>query len=199
MRIQTHQKIHGQFYTGAAYGALLVDRLQDGSVHLAVELGVGNGALLSAVTGRWPHARCISVDIDPLHQYARMVHNTHSHFCMDALDLELLGAIGVEQGAADIAVCNPPFVSPQWRPSFAAILRRAGLPLPSNAARIGADVLFLAQNLWMLKSRGQLGIIVPDGIISGVKSRAVREALISQHGVREVIELPAKAFKDGLK
>lgn len=195
MRTRTHQQVHGQFYTGAAYGALLVDRLHDEAVDLAVELGVGNGALLSAVTGRWPRARCISVDIDPLHQYTQYVRDSHSHYCMDALDLGLLGAIGLEQVAADVAVCNPPFVTPHWRPAFADILRRAGLPLPINAARIGADVLFLAQNLWMLRKQGQLGIIVPDGIISGAKSRPIREALIAQHGIREVIELPKKAFK----
>jgi type I restriction enzyme M protein len=196
MRIQSHQKQHGQYYTASAFGALLVERFHEESVKVAVELGVGNGALLDAVTGRWPDVQYISVDIDPLHHRPSANRRApHMHYCIDALDTELHQSIGLPQGVADVAVCNPPFVIAHWRASFNTLLARAGLPVPSNAARVGSDLLFMAQNLWMLKEKGQLGIIVPAGIISGIKNMPVRTALLEQYNVREIIELPSTAFK----
>lgn len=190
-----HRKAHGQYYTEAYFGSLLVDRFCDEAIKTAVELGVGQGALLSAVTCRWPNVRYISVDIDPNHQqYTREGNSIHAHYCADALEIELSSIIGIAPEQADLVVCNPPFVTPKWRPAFETILQRVGFPTPNAALTIGADILFLAQNLWILKKSGQLGIIVPDSLVSGAKNRKLREILVSQHCVKEVIELPPKAF-----
>ena len=123
-----------------------------------------------------------------------MAKRSHAHFCADALSIDLHARLGVAPDFADVAVCNPPFISPKWRKSFPEILRRVGLPIPDPALELPADVLFLAQNLWVLKSKGQLGIIVPAGIINGSKSRRVRDALLERHCVSEVVELPPNAF-----
>ncbi|WP_065260559.1 N-6 DNA methylase [Pseudomonas bananamidigenes] len=197
MQTQSKKKLHGQYYTESAYSSLLVNRFQEDSVSVALELGVGGGALLSAVSGRWPDARCVSVDIDPQHAQedsARPVQ--HIHYCADALTLELDNVIGLMSGVADIAVCNPPFISADWNTSYSVLLDRAGFKVPTKALRVGADLLFLAQNLWLLKDSGQLGIIIPAGIIFGDKNRAVRETLLANHCITEVIELPSKAFKN---
>ncbi len=163
---------------------------------IALELGVGGGALLSAVSGRWPEARCVSVDIDPAHaRNAPPVPFRHSHYCADALNPELDGVIGLGSGVADLAVCNPPFIAADWKPSYTTLLGRAGFSMAGKAAKIGADLLFLAQNLWLLKDKGQLGIIIPAGIICGERNASIREALLAQHCITEVIELPRNAFK----
>jgi type I restriction enzyme M protein len=196
MQTQAKKKLHGQYYTDLAYGALLVDRFQEDSVSVALELGVGGGALLSAVSGRWPDARCVSVDIDPAHtRNPPYKPQDHSHYCADALNPQLDEVIGLCSGVADLAVCNPPFIAAEWKPAFSTLLGRAGFPVPNNALRVGADILFLAQNLWLLKDKGQLGIIIPAGIISGDKNSAIREALLSQHCITEVVELPSNAFR----
>lgn len=197
MQTQSKKKLHGQYYTESAYSSLLVNRLQEDSVSVALELGVGGGALLSAVSGRWPDARCVSVDIDPQHAQecsARPVQ--HIHYCADALTLELDNVIGLTSGVADIAVCNPPFIAADWNTSYSVLLNRAGFKVPTKALKVGADLLFLAQNLWLLKDSGQLGIIIPAGIIIGDKNRVVRETLLANHCITEVIELPPKAFKN---
>ncbi|MGY3325859.1 N-6 DNA methylase [Pseudomonas sp. TE3911] len=197
MQTQSKKKLHGQYYTESAYSSLLVNRLQEDSVSVALELGVGGGALLSAVSGRWPDARCVSVDIDPLHGREGSARTgQHIHYCADALTLELDNVIGLTSGIADIAVCNPPFIAADWNTSYSVLLNRAGFKVPTKALRVGADLLFLAQNLWLLKDSGQLGIIIPAGIISGDKNRAVREILLANHCVSEVIELPSSAFKN---
>lgn len=196
MQTQAKKKLHGQYYTDLAYGALLVDRFQEDSVSVALELGVGGGALLSAVSGRWPDARCVSVDIDPIHtRKSPCKPLDHSHYCADALNPQLDEVIGLCSGVADLAVCNPPFIAAEWKPAFSTLLGRAGFPVPNNALKVGADILFLAQNLWLLKDKGQLGIIIPAGIISGDRNSAIREALLSQHCITEVVELPSNAFR----
>ena len=175
---------------------MLVARLRESKVSTAVDLGTGSGVLLSALAGRWPAARYISVDIDPVALASKSAQLArHQHFCLDALDSRLSRRIRLEAGSADAAVCNPPFIKPEWRSGFSTILARAGLPSPTSAVRYGADVLFLAQNLWMLRKGGQLGIIVPAGVISGSKGKSIREALLAAHTISDVIELPARAFK----
>ena len=197
MQTQSKKKLHGQYYTESAYSSLLVNRLQDDSVSVALELGVGGGALLSAVSGRWPDARCVSVDIDPQHAQEGSTRSVqHIHYCADALTLELDNIIGLTSGVADIAVCNPPFIAANWNASYSELLSRAGFKVPTKALRVGADLLFLAQNLWLLKDSGQLGIVIPAGIICGEKNRAVRETLLENHCIAEVIELPSRAFKN---
>lgn len=197
MQTQSKKKLHGQYYTEAAYSSLLVNRLHEDSVSVALELGVGGGSLLSAVSGRWPDARCVSVDIDPEHaQEGSPRPVQHIHYCADALTLELDHVIGLTSGVADIAVCNPPFIAADWNASYSALLDRAGFKVPTKALKVGADLLFLAQNLWLLKDSGQLGIIIPAGIIVGDKNRVVRETLLTNHCITEVVELPSKAFKN---
>lgn len=196
MQTYTKKKLHGQYYTESTYGSLLVNRFQEDAVSVALELGVGGGALLSAVSGRWPDARCVSVDIDPAHMGKPLPQPLqHSHYCADALNLEIDEVIGLSSGVADVAVCNPPFISADWKPSYSTLLGRAGFPMPSKALKVGADLLFLAQNLWLLKDKGQLGIIIPAGIICGERNTAIREILLAQHCVTEVVELPGSAFK----
>jgi type I restriction enzyme M protein len=188
---EVHRKRHGQYYTDKEIGSLLVRKMSIRSVDTAIELGVGPGNLLNAVRNRWPHAKCISVDIDPNHKRAS---KQRLHFCVDALRSDLTRKIGVDPDSADVAVCNPPFTVPNWKSSFSTILQRAKLPMPTVALTVEAEVLFLAQNLWILRKNGQMGIIVPDGLISGGKLRAVRDALLERHAIREVIELPCRAF-----
>ena len=188
-----HQKRHGQYYTGSAFGRLLVERFEDTEVRTAIELGLGNGSLLTAVQQRWPLASSVSVDIDPAHSNYKF-KSSHTHFCMDALHIELPRLIGLAPECADVAVCNPPFVTPRWKSAFNKILERAGFPVPTAATTMDAGALFLAQNLWILRKHGQLGIIVPDGIISGQRNRHLRDRLLTDHSIREVIELPTSAF-----
>jgi len=186
------RKEHGQYYTKQSIGALLVDRLDHQEVKTAIEFGVGPGALLNEVHRRWPQANCVSVDIDPKHR--QVSRGSRAHFCADALEPDISTRIGVEPESADLAVCNPPFITPVWRPDFERILSRTGLLPTHTAAGFGADLLFLAQNLWMLRRHGQLGIIVPSGIICGERSQPLREWLLDRHCISEVIELPAGSF-----
>jgi type I restriction enzyme M protein len=158
-------------------------------------LGVGQGSLLSRLRSRWPNAKTLSVDLDAACGHPQLsAAVSHSHFRADVLSIGLQKKIGVDSSFADIAVCNPPFAFARWRKSFPDILKRVGLPAPAHSISFAADILFLAQNLWMLKPGGELGIIVPAGLVNGAKNRSTRDALIGRHTITEVVELPANAF-----
>lgn len=188
------RKVHGQYYTKAAVGRLLVASLRQRKIGTALELGAGEGALITAAHRRWPDAHFVSVDIDPRNAPVKAM-DLRSHFVVDALRHDLPKRIGVAEASADLALCNPPFALPQWERRYQRILARAGLPI-TGAATFGADAFFIAQNLWMLKDRGELGVIVPAGLVAGSRSQAIREALLDQHEIHQVVELPAGAFSN---
>src|SRR5690606_31703667 len=110
--------------------------------------------------------------------------------------LELSTKLGLKWSGVDAAICNPPYLIPKWKAHFNHILEDAGLrQYVARDGDISADILFLAQNLRMLKSGGKLGLIIPDSIITGEKYSSFRKALIKQHCIEKIIELPRRAFK----
>ena len=162
-----------------------------------LELGVGEGALLGPAFARWKDARLITVDIDE-HSVSSLLQRypAHAHFCLDALDLRLPERLELQPRSVDAAVCNPPYIRNEWRPAFSELLEDAGLsgciPVHRDAA---AEVLFLAQNLRLLRDGGSLGIIVPDRIVTGSSMRLLREHLVEEHGLVAVIQLPERIFR----
>jgi type I restriction enzyme M protein len=57
-----------------------------------------------------------------------------------------------------------------------------------------ADILFLAQNLRLLRKHGKVGIIVPDGIVTGKRHSGLRRELVTSHTIESVTRLPRTAF-----
>ena len=95
-----------------------------------------------------------------------------------------------------MAVCNPPYIKSEWQASYSELLEEVDLssciPVYSDSS---ADILFLAQNVRLLRNGGELGIIVPDGLITASKMSGIREKLIQQHKLSGVIQLPTRIFK----
>ncbi|CAN5732248.1 hypothetical protein BH11PSE13_BH11PSE13_40550 [soil metagenome] len=188
----------GRYYTSSLISSTLVCAMSKIRPRLVIELGAGRGALASAAALKWSRARYVTVDTD---NSSKTVVNglksqtKHIHHVHDALDSALAERIGLEAGSVDIGLCNPPYVRPRWKTSFGHILEDAGL---SGALRsvhdAGADILFIAQNLRLLKRRGKLGLIIPDGLITAEKYRGVRSILLRDHLVEQVVQLPRQAF-----
>ena len=117
------------------------------------------------------------------------------HVQADALDPNLGAFLELPLGSVAAAVCNPPFIRPRWRRQFGLVLEAAGLSACYPAIEeAGAAVLFLAQNLRFLRRGGQAGVILPDGIVSGRSHEKLRQTLLEQHCITDVIELPRSAF-----
>lgn len=188
----------GRYYTAGSVGALLVSSLQDSEPNVVLDLGAGDGALTSAAAKVWHHAKYYTVDIDKKaqsSQFHKKFGSAFVHHVGDALRCDIDKRLGLNKASADVAICNPPYIRPRWKDSFATILEEAGLSgTYPRRGDVPADVLFIAQNLRFLKMNGRLGIIVPDGIISGEHCAALRQVLSSNHSIKKVIELPRKIF-----
>jgi len=188
-------RVHEQYFTTSTVGDLLVSSMTVSTVRNVLELGSGNGALLQAVRRRWANAKLTSVDIDGDLAGQIQTIRPNRHVVSDVLSPDFDSTFGSLASSFDAAVCNPPYCLAPWSSSFAKVLRDVGLrtAIPAQGD-IAADVVFLAQSIRLLKNGGQLGIIVPDGTVTGSKNRSLREALLESHAVHSVIELPEKSF-----
>ena len=191
----------GRYYTSPEVSRSLIERINVPKPKLILELGSGSGALCAAAASRWHAARLITVDTDKCLSKRQSGDSLgesaqHIHFVHDALDEDLPNKIGVHLGTVDVAVCNPPYIRPRWRADFGCILEEAGLSGTLASLRdAGADLLFLAQNLRLLRRKGKLGLILPDGLVTAERFSGVRRALLRQHLIEQVVQLPRGVFK----
>lgn len=175
-----------QFFTRQSVGELLIRELGPISPKRVIDLGAGEGSLAAAVVRHWPEAHVTTVDVDPtragdLHRALLTAGATdHEHQVLDALNSSLPATLG--NRLFDLAVCNPPFFRPEWKREFADILRDADFadacPTVPEAT---AEILFLAQNLRLLRDDGTIALIVPDGLATGWRAVEFRRALLRRY------------------
>ena len=191
----------GRYYTSSMISQSLINNIEANKPKLVLELGSGSGSLCTAAATRWHDAQLVTVDVDrqaPNRLSAASIGRQvrHSHFVHDVLDEALSDKIGLQLDSVDVAVCNPPYIRPRWRADFGKILEGAGLSDALTSVHdAGADLLFLAQNLRLLRRNGKLGLILPDGLVTAQKFCRVRRALLRQHLVEQVVQLPRNVFK----
>jgi type I restriction enzyme M protein len=189
----------GRYYTRESVASLLINSMGLASPTTVVDLGAGNGALVTEAANQWTAERYLTVDIDeransgllPMLRGPSFVH-----FTGDALDPKLGERIGLGWAQACAAICNPPYIRPIWQEHFGNILEEVGLShvLP-EAQNAPAGILFVAQNLRLLKNGGKLGLILPDGLVTGERFETFRRALIENHSLEQIIELPRNIFR----
>lgn len=189
----------GRYYTHGKVAALLVASMDVTAPKTVIDLGAGNGTLVDAAAERWSKARFVTVDIDERAESNRLPATrggAFRHFTGDALDVGLNHRLGLPWGRACVGLCNPPYIKPRWRRHFGEIMEEVGLShvLP-HADDVPADILFIAQNLRLLKKGGRLGMIIPDGLISGERFMCFRQSLVESHAIDQVIELPRNIFR----
>lgn len=188
----------GRYYTKQNASEAVVAHLGSSEPARIIDLGCGDGALSSAAWNRWTSAELTTVDIDRsptlLNQLSPLA--LHSHFTCDALASDLPDIIDSKRLRPDLAVCNPPFIKRNWHEAFSEILDDARLSgIYKKAEDAITEILFLAQNLRVLKNNGKVGIIVPDSIINGKRHSDFRQSLLANHTIESVTKLPRTAFQ----
>ncbi|WP_080943324.1 N-6 DNA methylase [Pseudomonas marginalis] len=193
--------ILGRYYTRSDISSFLVEQFDIISPIRLLDLGAGSGSLSGAAKTRWPDLKILTVDIDPkvdipnVSTTKKSNESSHEHFVIDALCENLSAVLDCTNAPIDVAVCNPPFITPKWRNEFRAILEDAGfldcLPFPAD---VDAGLLFLAQNLRLMSENATLGIILPDSLITASKYRKFRATLLNAYVITKVIQLPRGSF-----
>ena len=184
----------GQYYTPKKFSTLLIENMLSSKADCVLDIGCGRASLLEAARGRWSKAKLIGYDIDPIN-YNLKGMNLHIGFG-DGLDPSLSNKILDNFGNIDISVANPPYTNVDVSKDITRILKLADMYecIPRNTKTLPAEIIFLAQNLLVLKREGELGAILPASLISGEKWKGLREFLITEKSIDKVIQLPSKAF-----
>jgi tRNA1(Val) A37 N6-methylase TrmN6 len=185
----------GQYYTSEQFSTLLVDSINSVHAENVLDIGCGQASLLNAARRRWNKAKLIGYDIDSKNLHISGDNNLHIEFG-NGLDSNLSKKIIDNFGYIDISVANPPYVQVDVNSHILDILKRSKLSecLPRNIKRLPAEIIFLAQNILVLKPGGELGAILPASIISGERWKGLREFLITEKSLSSVIQLPSNAF-----
>lgn len=93
------------------------------------------------------------------------------------------------RGGFDIILTNPPFGS---KVTDQDIL--VNYKLGSNRKSQLTEVLFLERCIKLLKPTGRLGIVMPDGILTNVSLKYVRDFLRENASIEAVVSLPLATF-----
>lgn len=189
----------GRYYTPDSVASALVELLAVASPRLVVDLGAGSGALTKAAHRYWPSARYVTADLDTEASCTELGHTragVFEHYKIDVLSAQLEAAIGVEAGAADVVLCNPPYLQLQGQPHFGGLLERVGLgDTWASMTELPAELLFIAQSLQLLRAGGTLGLILPSGIVCGERCAPFRKRLLQEFRLTRVVELPRDTFQ----
>ena len=190
-----------QHFTSNPHASLLVQEMcpfTDGNKNLSgVDLGAGKGALLYSATQTWKEASFLGVDVSrPLLETVKQLFPSVQFRCLDLLSTRSFKSKILTDLAEshDIAVCNPPFVNYCNDKFFRDLCRTVNLKDCCKMSVVTSDVIFLLHNLRLLKKGGILGIILPDGLITGKKFQVLRQSLLSNHRIEAVIQLPDNSF-----
>jgi type I restriction enzyme M protein len=186
----------GQYFTAKAVSNMMVSMFHQDTPKRIIDIGVGKGSLLFAAYNRYRSAEFFVADIDRnviSTVAARLPSVKAIH--IDGLSKGLSKLMKLKVGSVDIAVCNPPYYRLENTLVLKRLFKKAGLNHCKNLIKITSDIVFLAQNLRMLRIGGELGIILPDSVFTGHEFAELREDLLTNHNIRGIIQLPDKIFK----
>ena len=124
----------------------------------------------------------------------------------DSLDIKRLNSVGIVYEDFEYAVTNPPFGAKANIKNL-ELLKNFELARSSNSAlnqtkSVSAqvfprapDILFIEQNIKMLKPGGLLAIVVPYQVVSGPQTLFVRDWILRNTIIKAVIDLPSETFQ----
>lgn len=185
----------GRYYTNSSFSELLINTLQIDDPKTIIDLGVGSGSLIKAAHSRWSNADFIAADIDEK-TIAKL--NIDMPFVKvynaNGLKIDIEKKLLLKKSTIDIAVCNPPYLQIKDKDRYNELFVKANLKECLKLNKITSDIVFLAQNLKLLRDNGELGIILPDNIITGYNFELLRSAVLKNHNVKAIIELPERIF-----
>lgn len=183
-------------YTKQDIGKLLVSNLSAANPSIVLDMGMGKGNLTKFALRRWSKAQFYGTDIDSglvthiAKQFPRV-----KYYQVDGLSNQFPKKVKLATGDVDVAICNPPYNSNVASSDYGDIFEQSGLSSLLNFKNVSSDIVFLAQNLRLLKSGGELGIILPDSVLTNQKYTSLRHDLLYNHHVKSIIELPDNVFK----
>lgn len=184
----------GQHMTPSHVASLLCQQLPK-EVALAVDLAVGDGALLAPLKGRRPAVDVLGVDCDPVRvAQARAVLGDAAVERGNGLTFELPQFSGSGRLAI---VGNPPFLPIEPTAGVDRLLRAAFPGVESSVGRWRMEMGFLARALVEARRHGGLvAMVLPSSFSAGLRFAPYRAALLRETRVVKAIEIRGATFRD---
>ena len=193
----------GSYYTREDVGRFMIGTMESARVMNILDLGSGGGTLSTAAAARWSDAAITTVDVDANSWSPFEVEclsdsdrgARYDHYMFDVLDENLPSFM--PRRDFELVLSNPPYTTPSWRDGFNSILADAGFRSLVGLTQdsVTSDMLFVAQLLRLCAKGAEIGLIVPDGFVSGDRYRTFREELLRLTTVTRIVQLPRGSFK----
>lgn len=185
----------GRYYTADLFSKLLINKLSTDNPTSILELGVGGGSLIKAALTRWENASYYAADVDQksitkIKKELPFVNTFH----IDTLSENVSEKLNIQHDSIDIAICNPPYLKLKNEICYNQLFEEANLSDCQQLKLLTTDIIFLAKNLQLVKKTGELGIILPDSLITGKEFERLRTAILKAHTLKGIIQLPESIF-----
>jgi type I restriction enzyme M protein len=184
----------------------MIEQIPAINPELIIDLAVGSGELLWYAKLEWPNCQISGFDVDD-----KLVGQCKSRFgirgtveCLDSIRTDIKGIRNIvinssDSGVADLALSNPPYgviTANDLDSDLLDTLSNHNLVWTSEKGdkQVHAEVAFLVRNLELIKDKGYIAILLPDGAISGVKTEPFRHFLRSYMKLLHIISLPSNSF-----
>ncbi len=199
------RKNHNQYFTPEFAIEKAFSLIPKVNVKNIIDPAVGEGAFLKIASKVWGGANLFGIDIDPNIITDLSKSNLPNSFfiCGDSLSPKIWHNLPELQDVLspsgfDLAVGNPPFsswfnriISPEILKEFCLSMKN-GRRMKSQAI----EILFLETFIRLAKSHGFIIIVLPDGILSNPQYKYVREFILKETLVKNIISLPRNVFEN---
>lgn len=171
-----------QHYTPTELARTLVRSVTRDSVAAVADFAAGDGELLRAAEARWPTARLVALDIDPV--AVRGLKRTHPTWAVGRCDFKRAQsrnrtrALRGGTGGFDAIVLNPPFSFRGGTKSRTRVLE--------TEVECSPPLAFVVEALAYLNQGGELVAILPRGVLLSEKDALARRLLSASYGLEVV-------------
>lgn len=200
------KKDWSQHFTPSEICELMMKKIPIADTGLVVDLAVGKGELLWYAKQKWPTCWVMGLDIDQ-----ELVDHCKSRFgwygtfrCVDVLrvnlpDIRDMLASNPHSRTVNLALSNPPFgitEAEKLDPDLLGTLSIHNLVWTDGTGgyQVHTEAAFFVRNLELVGDGGYVAILMPEGVISGVKTESFRRFLLTHTHVCLVLSLPINSF-----
>lgn len=181
------------YYTPNNVAKFIVSRIPKIQVSTVADICAGSGSLIHAALNRWPGVKVYAVDINQ--SSILRLKNIPNIKCIVA-DGRTIASYEALNASCDVVLANPPFIkTDEFKIDFEKIIQHP-FSIGKRALR-RLEVSMIFANLALIRPNGHLAIILPDGLLNAISYSSLREFLVNNFTILEIVALPVRVFQYG--
>lgn len=182
----------GRYYTPISIAEILCAKMGKYENKLVLDLGCGSGNLILGSFKNWLdcHYYAYDIDIEALNQLKSLSLKNVFLYNLDIVNQN------INLKNFDLVITNPPYIY------FSK--DKISKYLDGNTEfekeilklnKIPAPLIFLTKAIRNVKTKGKIGIILPNGILTNKKYQSIRNILMNSYHIETVIQLEPYVFE----